>query len=190
MMMRTHRSLTYSVPAQNPHCRCCRVLHAGRRHHGARRAVRRLRFDRRASWQGYVLIPLTRWELELKIHTSAAGIIFALALLSSGQSSSITATLAGQVVSEGFIEWRISVSHFTRCVQWIPLTVGTALPETVDHASHWFSTIYGGSHRRWAAWNQCTACRVSGRSFHRSAVRCVPFDLVDLIQICHEGQET
>ncbi|EKM60826.1 uncharacterized protein PHACADRAFT_133651 [Phanerochaete carnosa HHB-10118-sp] len=38
----------------------------------------------------------------------AAGIIFALALLSSGQSSSITATLAGQVVSEGFIEWRIS----------------------------------------------------------------------------------
>ncbi|GJE87733.1 NRAMP metal ion transporter [Phanerochaete sordida] len=38
----------------------------------------------------------------------AAGIIFALALLSSGQSSSITATLAGQVVSEGFIEWRVS----------------------------------------------------------------------------------
>lgn len=38
----------------------------------------------------------------------AAGVIFALALLSSGQSSSITATLAGQVVSEGFIEWRVS----------------------------------------------------------------------------------
>jgi metal iron transporter len=42
--------------------------------------------------------------------STAAGIIFALALLSSGQSSSITATLSGQVVSEGFIEWRISVS--------------------------------------------------------------------------------
>ncbi|KAI0343977.1 natural resistance-associated macrophage protein [Trametopsis cervina] len=39
---------------------------------------------------------------------SAAGVVFALALLSAGQSSSITATLAGQVVSEGFIEWRIS----------------------------------------------------------------------------------
>ncbi len=42
--------------------------------------------------------------------TPAAGVIFALALLSAGQTSSITATLAGQVVSEGFIEWRISVS--------------------------------------------------------------------------------
>ncbi|KAI0702436.1 natural resistance-associated macrophage protein [Cytidiella melzeri] len=38
----------------------------------------------------------------------AAGVFFALALLSAGQTSSITATLAGQVVSEGFIEWRIS----------------------------------------------------------------------------------
>lgn len=40
----------------------------------------------------------------------AAGTIFALALLCAGQSASITATLAGQVVSEGFINWRTSVS--------------------------------------------------------------------------------
>ncbi|KAI0094547.1 Nramp-domain-containing protein [Irpex rosettiformis] len=39
---------------------------------------------------------------------NAAGVVFALALLFAGQTSSITATLAGQVVSEGFIEWRIS----------------------------------------------------------------------------------
>ncbi|THH23107.1 hypothetical protein EUX98_g8070 [Antrodiella citrinella] len=38
----------------------------------------------------------------------AAGVLFAVALLCSGQTASITATLAGQVVSEGFIEWRIS----------------------------------------------------------------------------------
>ncbi|TCD70666.1 hypothetical protein EIP91_002387 [Steccherinum ochraceum] len=38
----------------------------------------------------------------------AAAFVFALALLCSGQTASITATLAGQVVSEGFIEWRIS----------------------------------------------------------------------------------
>ncbi|WVQ78677.1 hypothetical protein IAT38_000764 [Cryptococcus sp. DSM 104549] len=38
----------------------------------------------------------------------AAAIIFALALLCAGQSASITATLAGQVVSEGFINWKTS----------------------------------------------------------------------------------
>jgi len=56
---------------------------------------------------------------------NGAAIIFALALLcvsvscqlslfalidhQAGQSASITATLAGQVVSEGFIKWRTSV---------------------------------------------------------------------------------
>ncbi|QRV86343.1 divalent metal cation transporter MntH [Ceratobasidium sp. AG-Ba] len=37
-----------------------------------------------------------------------AAFLFALALLCSGQSASITATLAGQIVSEGFVEWQIS----------------------------------------------------------------------------------
>ena len=41
--------------------------------------------------------------------TAAAAFIFALALLCAGQTASITATLAGQLVSEGFIEWRVSV---------------------------------------------------------------------------------
>ena len=54
--------------------------------------------------------PSAPWETHAHTRPIAAGIIFALALLSSGQSSSITATLSGQVVSEGFIEWRISVS--------------------------------------------------------------------------------
>lgn len=39
---------------------------------------------------------------------NGAAIIFALALLCAGQSASITATLAGQVVSEGFLEWKTS----------------------------------------------------------------------------------
>src|SRR6185312_10332307 len=38
---------------------------------------------------------------------AAAGIVFAIALLASGQSSTITGTLAGQVVMEGFMRWRI-----------------------------------------------------------------------------------
>jgi len=37
-----------------------------------------------------------------------AAVLFALALLCAGQSSSIIATIAGQVVCEGFIRWRVS----------------------------------------------------------------------------------
>jgi manganese transport protein len=39
--------------------------------------------------------------------TTAASTLFAVALLASGQSSTITGTLAGQVVMEGFMRWRI-----------------------------------------------------------------------------------
>ena len=39
--------------------------------------------------------------------TSVASTLFVVALLASGQSSTITGTLAGQVVMEGFMHWRI-----------------------------------------------------------------------------------
>jgi manganese transport protein len=39
--------------------------------------------------------------------TAMASVVFAVALLASGQSSTITGTLAGQVVMEGFLRWRI-----------------------------------------------------------------------------------
>jgi manganese transport protein len=39
--------------------------------------------------------------------TAAASILFVVALLASGQSSTITGTLAGQVVMEGFMHWRM-----------------------------------------------------------------------------------
>jgi manganese transport protein len=39
--------------------------------------------------------------------TAAASVLFAVALLASGQSSTITGTLAGQVVMEGFMRWRL-----------------------------------------------------------------------------------
>jgi manganese transport protein len=38
----------------------------------------------------------------------AASLLFAVALLASGQSSTITGTLAGQVVMEGFMHWHIA----------------------------------------------------------------------------------
>lgn len=39
--------------------------------------------------------------------TTLASTLFAIALLASGQSSTITGTLAGQVVMEGFMNWRM-----------------------------------------------------------------------------------
>ncbi|MBV9342006.1 MAG: divalent metal cation transporter, partial [Acidobacteria bacterium] len=39
--------------------------------------------------------------------TSLASTLFVIALLASGQSSTITGTLAGQVVMEGFMHWRV-----------------------------------------------------------------------------------
>jgi manganese transport protein len=39
--------------------------------------------------------------------TAAGSTLFAVALLASGQSSTITGTLAGQVVMEGFMHWRL-----------------------------------------------------------------------------------
>ncbi|ORX36391.1 natural resistance-associated macrophage protein-domain-containing protein [Kockovaella imperatae] len=60
---------------------------------------------------------------------SASGIIFALALLCAGQSASITATLAGQVVSEGFLEWKTSPvvrRAVTRLIGVIPSVIVAA----------------------------------------------------------------
>src|SRR5690242_10883155 len=39
--------------------------------------------------------------------TTAASVLFALALLSSGQSSTLTGTMAGQIVMEGFLRFRM-----------------------------------------------------------------------------------
>jgi manganese transport protein len=39
--------------------------------------------------------------------TAVASTLFAVALLASGQASTVTGTLAGQVVMEGFMHWRI-----------------------------------------------------------------------------------
>ncbi|EPT03403.1 hypothetical protein FOMPIDRAFT_1115960 [Fomitopsis schrenkii] len=53
----------------------------------------------------------------------AVATLFALALLASGQSSSIIATLAGQTVSEGFLHWHVSPvvrRLLTRCLGLIP----------------------------------------------------------------------
>jgi len=58
--------------------------------------------------------------------TSVASTLFVVALLASGQSSTITGTLAGQVVMEGFMHWRLKPwlrRLITRTLAIIPAVV-------------------------------------------------------------------
>jgi manganese transport protein len=62
--------------------------------------------------------------------TAAASLLVALALLASGQSSTITGTLAGQVVMEGFVDLRVSPwlrRLITRLIAIVPAVLVIAL---------------------------------------------------------------
>jgi manganese transport protein len=69
--------------------------------------------------------------------TAAASLLFVVALLASGQSSTITGTLAGQVVMEGFMRWRLAPwarRMVTRALAILPaiLTVGLRPDRSVN----------------------------------------------------------
>lgn len=51
---------------------------------------------------------LSIYEMLSKYISPTAGLVFALAMLFSGQSAGIVCTMAGQIVSEGFITWSVS----------------------------------------------------------------------------------
>jgi len=62
--------------------------------------------------------------------TSMAGILFAVALLASGQNSTITGTLAGQIVMEGFLDIRLPAwlrRMITRLIAIVPAVIVTAM---------------------------------------------------------------
>jgi len=61
-----------------------------------------IEFNADADWIQVAYLTLTPL-----LSVGAASLLFALALLASGQSSTITGTLAGQVVMEGFMHWKI-----------------------------------------------------------------------------------
>jgi manganese transport protein len=61
-----------------------------------------IRFSAASDW-----IRVAYLTLAPLLGTTVASTIFAVALLASGQSSTITGTLAGQVVMEGFMHWRL-----------------------------------------------------------------------------------
>lgn len=62
--------------------------------------------------------------------TALASVLFAVALLASGQSATIVGTLAGQVVMEGFMRWRIKPwlrRLITRLIAVVPAAIFVAL---------------------------------------------------------------
>jgi manganese transport protein len=62
--------------------------------------------------------------------TTLASTLFAVALLASGQNSTITGTLAGQIVMEGFLDIRLPPwlrRLITRLIAIIPAVIVTAL---------------------------------------------------------------
>src|SRR6202040_1393321 len=62
--------------------------------------------------------------------TTVASVLFAVALLASGQSSTMTGTLAGQVVMEGFVHLRIRPwvrRLVTRCAALLPALIVLSL---------------------------------------------------------------
>ena len=62
-----------------------------------------IRFGEDTDW-----IRMAYLTLAPLLDTAAASMLFAVALLASGQSSTITGTLAGQVVMEGFMHWKLT----------------------------------------------------------------------------------
>jgi manganese transport protein len=68
--------------------------------------------------------------LEPLLGTALGSILFGVALLASGQNSTLTGTLAGQIVMEGFLNLRLSPwlrRLITRLIAIIPAIIVTAL---------------------------------------------------------------
>ena len=71
------------------------------------------------------------------LHAGLAGVIFAVALLCSGQSSTLTGTLAGQMVMEGFLNLRMRPwlrRLITRSIAIIPAALTIYFCGTKIHA--------------------------------------------------------
>ena len=75
-------------------------------------------FDADSDW-----IQIAYLTLAPLLGVAAASPLFAIALLASGQASTITGTLAGQVVMEGFMHWKLTPwarRLLTRCLAITP----------------------------------------------------------------------
>lgn len=69
---------------------------------------------------------LTIYEMLKNYVSPMAGLLFAIAMLSSGQSAGIICTMVGQIVSEGFINWNMNPSLrrvITRLITIVPCLI-------------------------------------------------------------------
>lgn len=69
---------------------------------------------------------LSIYQMLLHYISPAAGIVFALSMLFSGQSAGIVCTMAGQIISEGFINWSFRPwvrRILTRVIAIIPVVI-------------------------------------------------------------------
>ena len=125
-----------------------------------------------------------------KIPYPAAAVIFAVALLCAGQTASITATLAGQIVSEGFIEWRVSVgSRLSITRANLALMYPLALPAADDYSNDRARTVHGRGYSSRPIWlelaTRCIpSCFVCGPTFRR-----FPSHHADFVKVGNESQE-
>ena len=64
------------------------------------------------------------------LNSTAASVLFAVALLASGQNSTLTGTLSGQIVMEGFMTWKLSPTFrrvATRLLAIVPSVICIAI---------------------------------------------------------------
>lgn len=116
---------------------------------------------------------------------TGAAFIFAIALLCAGQSASLVATVAGQIVSEGFLQWRVSVRVSPPSPTRISSSHGTYLPILASRAAPSHTTAephsFNGSGRgRGAVGGQRDARRVPGRALPRAPIRHLPARLAHI----------
>jgi manganese transport protein len=79
--------------------------------------------------------------------TTAAGTVFGIGLIASGLSSSITGTLAGQVVMEGFHDIRVSRGRRALVTRALALLPAVAVTIGFGHGGHPSQPPYCGPSR-------------------------------------------
>jgi hypothetical protein len=119
---------------------------------------------------------------------AGAAIIFALALLCSGQSASLVATVAGQIVSEGFLRWRVSVCIATKQEYLDSQDLSTLASHAAPpHAAIGPHPLSGSGCGRGAAGDQRDAHRVAGRSLSYTPIYHPPASLAHILTYCDAG---
>lgn len=122
--------------------------------------------------------------------TIGAALLFALALLASGQSASIVGTVAAQCVSEGFLHWKVSVVLYLLGLLQSLMAVPLAHSASSHYAHPWDYPFRNRRLHCGRKRHKHTARRKSGRLVHRSSIRYFPARLSHVFITLHVSQVT